>query len=169
MFLTFFSGINFKYFISDTCNYTEAAWKDRERYKSSIGFFFLFCCITYIACNLEQEVRRKMCGKEHRYISANSWLAVFSFGSLVDMQNLKRIGTFQIRESRMAEGEFYFHVWIVNIYANSHMFMKMFAYDANLSSAKAVYIFMCKASRSSQWMHPVRGVFPFYFDTHAFV
>lgn len=71
-----------------------------------------------------------MCGKLHRNIFANSSLAVFSSGSSADVQNLKRIDTFQIREGRMGEGEFvgffFSQLWIVSSSASSHIFKKMF-------------------------------------------
>lgn len=72
-------------------------------------------------------------------------------GSTADVQNLERIDTFQIRESRMVEGEIYFQMWIVSPSANSHIFVKMFTYNTYTAfGRRSVYVFMCKASRSSQ-------------------
>lgn len=70
-------ALTFKYFNSDICNYTEAAWKDRERYKSNIDvcfLFFLFFVLWYHLHCLQSKAgnKGKMCGEEHRYTSVNS-------------------------------------------------------------------------------------------------
>lgn len=151
MFLTFFSCINFKYFNSDICNYMGAAWKDRKRYKSNIDFFFSLLryhlhCLQSRAANKGKNV----CALFHTFLQ----IPHFQFspaGSTADVQNLERIDTFQIRESRMVEGEIYFQMWIVSPSANSHIFVKMFTYNTYTAfGRRSVYVFMSKASRSSQ-------------------
>lgn len=123
-----------------------------EKDIKAIQIFFFSLLRYHLHCLQSRAANkgRNVCALFHTFLQ----IPHFQFspaGSTADVQNLERIDTFQIRESRMVEGEIYFQMWIVSPSANSHIFVKMFTYNTYTAfGRRSVYVFMSKASRSSQ-------------------